>query len=216
MDLILALLACWTCSAADGIVVGGGRDEAFRLWKSGVSAVIAGEDKMAESLWMRCVKAEPENQDCRVGLILLGHQELRGAKPAAPKPQVDGGLKEGARAVISGTQDKGAALQNWKAGTLFYKRGEYRKAHDAWTRCLELDPSNQDCADGASRVEQAGEVRARPKPGAREAGAYYEEGMRHFMGKRPDEARKAWEQCLAVDPDSEDCKKGLKRLGHTP
>ncbi|MFA5138186.1 MAG: hypothetical protein WC728_03055 [Elusimicrobiota bacterium] len=212
MTLMIALLASMSCSASDGVVVGGGRDEALRLWKAGISAVISGEDRMAESLWIRCLKAEPENQDCRVGLILLGHQELRVAKPEAPKPQVEGGLKEGARAVISGQQDKGAALKNWKAGALFYQRGEYRKAHDAWARCLELDPSNQECADGVERVAQTGEVRVRPKAGAQEAGAYYEEGMQHFMGKRLQEARQAWERCLKVEPGNEDCRKGLKKL----
>jgi len=212
MTPLLFLMAFMHCSAADGIVVGGGRDEALRLWKSGVSAVISGEDKMAEALWIRCLKAEPENQDCRVGLILLGHQELRGAKPEAPKPQIEGGLKENSHAVISGTQDKGAALKNWKAGTLFYQRGDNLKAHDAWTRCLELDPSMQECRDGLDRIAQTGEVHDRPKAGAREAAAFYEEGMRHFMNKRTEDARKAWEQCLKADPSNEDCQKGLKRL----
>ena len=213
-------LTAWTLClalpafAGDGVDVDSGRQDAFRYWKAGVGAVLSGDVKIADGLWRRCLESDPSNEDCRAGLVLLGHEELRTKAAPPPEFKPEQGLKRDARVSIEGRMDKANALKNWKTGAKSFQTGDLRQAHDAWTRCLELDPSNAECADGLERIQAAGAVFG-PKKAANKAAAerLSGQGMRHFMNKRPEDARKAWEQCLKEDPSSEECAAGLKRLG---
>ena len=199
--------------SSEGLVVDAGRQEAYRLWKAGVAAVIDGQNKMADELWRRCLAAYSGSDDCRAGLILLGHQELAGKRTEAAAPPRETGLRPGAKPVISGLQDRRAAVKNWNTGMKHYQQGEFRKAHDAWARCLELDPSSQDCADGIERTREKLRAGDGPRKGDAQADLLYREGMRHLMNKDRDKARAAWEKCLEADPSHPDCRQGLRLVG---
>src|SRR5687767_10282756 len=47
----------------------------------------------------------------------------------------------------------------------------------------------------------------------RQAFRLWDEGIAHVLKDRPEEARAKWQQCLDLDPDSRDCRAGLKLLG---
>ncbi len=189
--------------------MGGGSDNARRLWKSGVSSVVSGNNEMARSLWKRCYEADPRNQDCRAGLILLGHEELlqetdmSGYTP--PKEHV---MPKGAKAKISGRVDKKSAQKNWNLGLQKFQKGDVRGARDFWTRCLELDPGNADCGNGLRRI---GGSAGRTKGDVKAAGKHYNAGMKYLMSGQKAKAKQSFMACLKADPNHRDCSKGLKR-----
>lgn len=191
------------------VKLGGGSVNVRRLWTSGVSAVVSGNKEMARALWRRCYEADPRNRDCRAGLILLGHEELIEAPDRAGyTPPKEHTMREGARANISSRTDKKSARKNWNQGLIRFQKGDARGARDAWTRCVELDPSNNDCRTGLKRLGAA------PGPsdgGAKAAAEHYDAGMRLLMSGQKAKARKAFKACLAADARHRDCAKGLKR-----
>jgi len=199
-----------TASAAEAQVkLGGGSANARRLWKSGVSAVVSGNNEMARAAWKRCYEADPRNQDCRAGLILLGHAELMEASDMSGyTPPKEHTISEAAKAKISGRVDKKSALMNWNLGMKRFQKGNKRGALDAWTRCVELDPGNADCKNGMRRLGGGG---GRITGGVKNAAKHYNSGMKYLMSGKKAKARKAFEACLAADSRHRDCAKGLRR-----
>jgi Tfp pilus assembly protein PilF len=140
----------------------------------------------------------------------LGHQELI-AEPdmSGYTPPQEEGLREGAKANISGRVDKKSASKNWNLGVIYFQKGDKRGARDAWTRCLELDPGNADCRTGLERV---GGPAGPPRGDSAKAGREYAAGMRFLMSGQKAKAAAAFKRCLAADAAHKDCAQGLERV----
>lgn len=201
---ILILILAAPVARAAGVSLGDGNPNARRLWESGLTAVLDGNPKSAEALWQRCLKADPGSRECRAGLVLLGHPELLARKEEEAPPPAEDGLREDAKAKIGGRRDPANAIKNWKLGTAHFERGDIPRTRDAWTRCLELDPSNADCREGLARIGAG----APPNP---EAARRYALGMRHLMAGEAAKARAEFAACLKADPGHPDCAQGLER-----
>jgi len=51
--------------------------------------------------------------------------------------------------------DKKAAVKHYDQGIAAFMRGDYRKAHEEWKLCQQLDAANSDCAAGLQRINAA-------------------------------------------------------------
>lgn len=211
-----AAVLCVLCGtsalrAAAAVDMGMGRESAYTLWKAGVRAVLKGEPKMAGALWERCLREDPANEDCRAGLVLMGRDLADKAPAETYSPPREDALREGAKVRIDGRKDALGARKNFELGLRYDQQGQFRQAHDAWTRCLELDPGNEDCAEGVARLTP--KLRAEePRRTVGAAAAHYRQGLDHFMRGAHDKARASWEACLQADPSFKDCREGLRRL----
>jgi len=205
----MATMFFGAAAAQAQVQMGGGSANARRLWKSGVSSIVAGNNEMARALWKRCYEADPRNQDCRAGLILLGHEELiQPPELGGYTPPKEHTMREDAKARISGRVDKKSAMKNWKRGLQRFQKGDMRGARDAWTRCIELNPGNVDCRNGLNRL---GGGSRRSSADSKAAGRHYNAGMKYLMSGQKAKARKSFKACLAADPAHGDCSKGLQR-----
>ncbi len=107
----------------------------------------------------QCLKRGPENKNCselrkkaeeksraraerntEIEMILLGRLAANAIPKAPPPPS---------RAEL----DKGASQQHYLAGVVYYQKGEYGKAREAWLTALKLNPENSDAAAGLEKLK---------------------------------------------------------------
>lgn len=100
----------------------------------------------ARAAWTKCSRAAPFDSevatDCRAGLAKLV-QKL-GEQPSVP---------------LAGSADAGRrAQQSYLEGVIYYQKGDYIKASDAWRKCVELavpgGDGADDCRAGLARLDK--------------------------------------------------------------
>lgn len=164
--LISSLLAAVSPVLAQDVGV------ASRHWQAGVQQVLLDRRAEARKEWEACLAADPDNEDCRAALKLLG------------------------AAVETGPAREGS--QGWKAGLLFYEAGRYEEARKEWAECARANLSDTDCQWGLEKLKRIGADPSRSNSAGTltaEAEALYKKG--DYAGAY----RKA-KEALAKDPSN--------------
>lgn len=81
--------------------------------------------------------------------------DLSAFGPVSPPPRPVRPMEPVVPRAAPSEDDKREAVRYWNSGIIFYQKGDYEAASDAWRRCAALDPSNSDCATGLQRIDQA-------------------------------------------------------------
>jgi tetratricopeptide (TPR) repeat protein len=103
-------------------------------WSRGLIYFQKTDYARAKEAWSSCLRLDPGNSDCQIGLDRLARLSRSGASaPTVPDPR--------------------AAIRHWHTGIIYFQKQNYAKAREEWKECRALDPGNDDCATGLRRLD---------------------------------------------------------------
>jgi len=173
----------------------------------------AGRSSDARRDWKRCLELDGTHDFCEFGLSVLD-----ASTKDAPPPVTDAGPP---------SSDERAAQQLYLEGVIYFQKGDYEKAREAWLRSAALAPKGSDAASNArAGLEKLDSLYATKAPQDLKAAPEkkdehlalqtYFTGLIHYQKGDLGRARVEWKRALSLAPKGSsvesDAKGALEKL----
>jgi tetratricopeptide (TPR) repeat protein len=225
--LTLSMLTALSVRASDAAV----RLRADAHFLAGYDHFRAGRSDEARREWKTCHELDETHDFCEFGLTVIDAGAPKPAEAEAPVTAAPPAATDNwPTAAPPGDRD---ANQAYLEGVIYYQKGDYEKAHQAWLKAKELAPKDSEAesnaAAGLDKLSRLYGMAATPagkapqslktapeKKDEHEALQAYFTGLIHYQKGDLDRARVEWKRALALAPkDSSvesDTKAALKKL----
>ncbi len=223
--LMLSLLTALSVRASDAAV----RLRADAHFLAGFDHFRGGRAEDARREWKACRELDETHDFCEFGLTVLD--------AGAPKaPEADAPVTAAPPASDTWPTPAQASPESSQAyleGVIYYQKGDYEKAREAWTKAKRLAPAGSDAAKdaeaGLSKINQlygtapvTGDKAPKDlkegteKKDEHQALEVYFTGLIHYQKGDTDRARTEWKRALSLAPKGSsvesDAKAALEKL----
>jgi tetratricopeptide (TPR) repeat protein len=184
----------------------------------------AGRVEDARREWKACLELDTTHDFCEFGLSVLDAGARKPAEAEAPVTAAPPAATESGPAPSSSERE---AQQSYLEGVIYYQKGDYEKAGEAWRKAKKLAPKGSDAASdaqaGLGKLDQLGvgkkpsSLKGAPeKKDEHEALQTYFTGLIHYQKGDTEKARTEWKRALSLAPKGSsvesDAKAGLEKL----
>lgn len=224
--LTLSALTALSVRASDAAV----RLRADAHFLAGYDHFRAGRAEDARREWKACRELDETHDFCEFGLTVLDAGAPKAPEADAPVTAAPPAATDERPAPSSVDRDSNQA---YLEGVIYYQKGDYEKAREAWTRAKRLAPpgseSAKDAEAGLSKINQlygtapvTGDKAPKDlkegteKKDEHQALEVYFTGLIHYQKGDTDRARTEWKRALSLAPKGSsvesDAKAALEKL----
>lgn len=183
---------------------------------SGFDHFRAGRNADARREWKACLELDGAHDFCEFGLSVLDAGAPKASESAQERPVTEGGADR-----------ERAASQAYLEGVIYFQKGDYEKAREAWTKAKGLAANGSDTAsDARAGLEKLDMLYGRKAPQDLKAGPEkkdehlalqtYFTGLIHYQKGDFEKARVEWKRALSLAPKGSsvesDAKGALEKL----
>jgi tetratricopeptide (TPR) repeat protein len=180
----------------------------------------AGRVEDARREWKACLELDATHDFCEFGLSVLD--------AGAPKPaEAEAPVTAASPVTAAPPSGEREAQQSYLEGVIYYQKGDYEKAVEAWRKAKKFAPKGSDTAsDARAGLEKLDllygkkapqDLKAAPeKKDEHQALETYFTGLIHYQKGDSEKARTEWKRALSLAPKGSsvesDAKAGLEKL----